>query len=138
MKELNFDTGLVTYSINGKYELTFNPTDSAFVERFFSAFNTLDSKRGEYEERVNGAANAEIFAVSRELDAEMREIINSVFETDVCSALFGDMNVFALAGGLPVWANLFFAVMDELDSSFAAQQKLTNPRIAKYTSKYHK
>ena len=138
MKELNFDTGLVTYSINGKYELTFNPTDSAFVERFFTAFNTLDEKRGEYEERIKGATNAQIFAVSRELDAEMREVINSVFDTDICSVLFGDMNVFALAGGLPVWANLFFAVMDEIDGNFAQQQKLTNPRIAKYTSKYHK
>ncbi len=138
MKELNFDTGLVTYSINGKYELTFNPTDSAFVERFFSAFNTLDSKREDYEARIKNANGAEIFALSRELDAEMREVINSVFDVDICSMLFGDMNVFALANGLPVWCNLFFAIMDELDGSFAAQQKLTNSRIAKYTSKYHK
>lgn len=138
MKELNFDTGLVTYSINGKYELTFNPTDSAFVERFFNAFNTLDSKREDYESRIKNADNHKIFEISRELDEEMREVINSVFEADVCNALFGDMNVFALANGLPVWCNLFFAVMDEIDGTFAQQQKMTNPRIAKYTSKYHK
>ena len=33
MKELNFDTGLVTYDLNGKVEVTFNPSDSNFVER---------------------------------------------------------------------------------------------------------
>ena len=30
MKDLIFDTGLVTYNINGKCEFSFNPTDSAF------------------------------------------------------------------------------------------------------------
>ena len=34
MKELNFDSGLVTYSLNGKCEVSFNPTDSNFVELF--------------------------------------------------------------------------------------------------------
>ena len=29
MKDLIFDTGLVTYNINGKCEFSFNPTDSA-------------------------------------------------------------------------------------------------------------
>ena len=138
MKELNFDTGLVTYTINGKYELSFNPTDSAFVEKFFNAFNALDLKRDEYEGKIKSASNGEIFAISREIDGEMRDLINGVFEADVCTALFGEMNVFSLADGLPVWCNLFLAVMDEIDSTFAQQQKRMNPRIAKYTSKYHK
>ena len=33
MKELNFESGLVTYSLNGQCEVSFNPTDSNFVER---------------------------------------------------------------------------------------------------------
>ena len=45
MKELNFDSGLVTYSLNGKCEVSFNPTDSNFVERLYSAFEDLDKKQ---------------------------------------------------------------------------------------------
>ena len=30
------------------------------------------------------------------------------------------------------------AVMDQIDTTFAREQKLTNPRIAKYTAKYKK
>ena len=45
MKDLNFDSGVVTYSLNGKCEVSFNPTDSNFVERIYTAFNDLDKKQ---------------------------------------------------------------------------------------------
>ena len=38
MKELNFDSGLTTYSLNGKCEVSFIPSDSNFVVKLFSAF----------------------------------------------------------------------------------------------------
>ena len=61
-----------------------------------------------------------------------------VFGFDVCGAVFGDMNVYALADGLPVWCNLMLSVMDEIDTTFAREQKAQNPRISKYTKKYHR
>lgn len=139
MKDICFDTGVVTYNINGRCELMFNPTDSAFVERLFNAFDTLDKKQESYKAEVEKTANKrEIFDTARKMDEEMRDIINEVFSTDVCTAVFGDMNVYALADGLPVWANLMLAIMDEVDTTFAREQKATNPRLAKYTKKYHK
>ena len=50
MKELSFDSGLVTYSLNGKCEVSFNPTDSNFVEKLYSAFEELDKKQEGYNE----------------------------------------------------------------------------------------
>lgn len=139
MKELNFDSGLVTYSLNGKAEVTFNPSDSNFVERLHSAFEDLDKKQEGYRATVEKMADKrEIFEFARERDREMREIIDGVFESPVSEALFGGMNVYALAGGLPVWCNLMLAVMDEVDTTFTREQKATNPRIAKYTAKYQK
>ena len=44
MKELSFDSGLVTYSLNNRCEVTFNPTDSNFVQRLYSAFEELDKR----------------------------------------------------------------------------------------------
>lgn len=139
MKELNFDSGLVTYSINGKAEVSFNPTDSNFVERLYNAFDDLDKKQEGYKARIEKMADErEIFEFARERDAEMRAIVDGLFETPVSDALFGGMNVYAVASGLPVWCNLMLAVMDECDTTFAREQKATNPRIAKYTAKYRK
>lgn len=139
MKELNFDTGLVTYSVNGKCELAFNPTDSTFVEKLFNAFDTLDKKQEAYKAEVEKTANKrEVFETARKMDEEMRDIINEVFGFDVCTPLFGAMNVYALADGLPVWSNLMLSIMDEVDTTFAREQKQTNSRISKYTKKYHK
>ena len=140
MKELNFETGLVTYSLNGgKCQLSFNPTDSNFVEKLFNAFDTLDKKQEAYKAEAEKNANKrEIFETARKMDEEMRDIIREVFGFDVCGAVFGDMNVYALADGLPVWCNLMLSVMDEIDTTFAREQKAQNPRIAKYTKKYHK
>lgn len=138
MKELNFETGLVSYNLNGRCEVSFNPTDSAFVERLFHAFDELDKKQEAYRAEVAQTADKKaVFAVARRMDAEMRSMIDEALGAPVCDALFGDMNVYALADGLPVWANLMLAVMDEIDTSFARQQKLTDPRISKYTAKYH-
>ena len=68
----------------------------------------------------------------------MRAMIDETLGASVCDALFGGMNVYAMADGLPVWCNLLLAVMDEIDTSFAKEQKRMNPRIAKYTAKYHR
>lgn len=139
MKDLIINTGVVNYSINGKCEFAFNPTDSVFVEKLFSAFDTLDKKQESYKAEAEKNTNKrEIFGVARKMDEEMREIINEVFGFDICAALFGEMNVYAMADGLPVWANLMLAIMDEVDTTFARESKATNPRISKYTKKYHK
>ena len=139
MKELNFDSGLVTYSLNGKCEITFNPTDSAFVERLFHTFETLDQKQEAYRAEAESAEDPRLdFDIARQRDAEMRAMIDETLGASVCDALFGGMNVYAMADGLPVWCNLLLAVMDEIDTSFAKEQKRMNPRIAKYTAKYHR
>ncbi len=139
MAELNFSTGLVAFNINGAVELCFNPTDAAFVERLYSAFEALDKKQESYKKAVDGMKNSrEIFDFARERDAEMRQILDTTLGAPVSDALFGDMNVYAMANGLPVWSNLLLALMDEIDSAFVREQKATNPRIAKYTAKYKK
>ena len=139
MKELNFESGLVTYSINGVCEVSFNPTDSNFVERLYTTFEELDRKQDEYKAQVEKLSDKrEIFDYVHERDAEMRGMIDGLFATPVCDALFGSMNVYAIANGLPVWCNFLLAAMDEVDTTFTKEQKATNPRIAKYTAKYQK
>ena len=137
--ELNFGDGLVTYTINGKCDVSFNPTDSNFVERLYLAFEELDKKQEGYKAQIEKMGDKkQIFAFARERDAEMRKIIDSVFDAPVADALFGGMNVYAMAEGAPVWCNLMLAVMDEIDNTFSREQKFTNPRIKKYIDKVQK
>lgn len=139
VKALNFESGLVTYNINGKCQVSFNPTDSNFVERLYMAFEDLDKKQESYKTQVEKLADKrEIFDFARERDVEMRQVIDGLFDAPVSDSLFGGMSVYAVAGGLPVWCNLMLAVMDEIDTTFSREQKATNPRIAKYTEKYHR
>ena len=134
MQELNFGDGLATYTVNGKCEVSFNPTDSNFVERLYLAFEDLDKKQEGYKTQIEKL----IFEFTRERDKEMREIIDSVFGAHIADDLFGGMNVYALAEGVPVWCNFMLAVMDEIDNTFSREQKFTNPRIKKYLDKVQK
>lgn len=138
-KALLFDDGLVTYDLNGAAQVKFNPTDSSFVERLFLTFDALDKKQEAYKAEVEKAAGSrEIFDIARKRDAEMRTMIDDALGQPVCCALFGEMNVYAMADGLPVWCNLLLAVMDEVDTSFTRERKAADPRIKKYTAKYRK
>lgn len=137
-KSLSFDTGVISYDLNGKVTITFNPTDAAYVEGLYSTFEELDKKQEQYKAEAARAEKREVFALARKLDAEMREMIDTALGTPVCEALFGGMNIYALANGLPVWANLLLTIMDEIDASFTREQKLTDGRIRKYSEKYRR
>ena len=139
MADIRFDTGVVAFNLNDKIEVSFNPTDSAVVEKIYSTFEELDRKQEAYKAEIEKCADKkEIFEIARRRDAEMRDMIDGLFEKPVCAALFGTMNVYSLADGLPVWCNLMLAVIDQIDTTFSREQKRTNPRIAKYTDRWKK
>lgn len=138
MSNLQINTGYVTYTLNDAIEIRINPTDAGFVKKIFKVFETLDIKQDEYKAALSKAKPAEIFDICDRLDTEMREIIDELFGVPVCAALFGDMNVYAMADGLPVWCNLLLAIIDETEVGFAKEEKRMNGRVAKYTAKYHK
>ena len=139
MKDIVFDTGIVTYSVNGKCDVTFNPTDPIFVKRLYSVIEQLEKKQAEYESLFESNPEPKaLFDASEEMNREMRELVDGIFDTPVCDKLFGNVSIYSLANGLPLWANLLFAIMDEIDMAIGKEEKATNPRIEKYTAKYAK
>ena len=134
---IKFETSLKEFSLNEQTSVFFNPTDMTFIERVFSTVEKL----GEVDETYNAALdkvddNAEVFDLAHAHDEEIRAELNSLFGKDICTPVFGEMSVSAIADGFPVWANLLFAVIDTLDEAFLEEKKKTNPRLAKYTAKY--
>lgn len=137
MKELQFDTGLVTYKVNGSCEITFNPGDIGFVKKLFDLFDRL-SGRQETAEKVNEEERdgMVLFRTVESLDAQMRQDLDSLFGEGTCAALFADMSIFALAGGFPLWANFCMAVIDEIDANLVQEEQKARTRVDKYMKKY--
>lgn len=138
MSELNFDTGLVTYKVNGQCDITFNPADVAFVKRLFHTFDNLSKQQAEIDTGDKEITGADLFELVELREKKMREDIDSIFQAKVSNEIFGKSSVFALAGGLPLWCNFLMAVIDKVDAAVEAEQKLSSPRVAKYMAKYEK
>lgn len=138
-KALVIDLGVKRYRLNDVAEVCFNPTDPAFADKLYTTFEGLDQKQEQYKADAARVANKrEVFDFARKLNAEMRQMLDAALGDGVSAALFGDLNVYALSGGLPLWANLLLAIMDEMEVGFEAEAKLTHPRIQKYSAKYKK
>lgn len=133
---LNIATGLREFNLNGKVTVTFNPTDYAFAEKLYRAYADLDSKQGEISKKLEEANIDETFDLMRQMDGEMRKVLNDLFGKDVVTPLIGSANIYAFADGVPIWCNLLFAVLDLMDVETTEQQKKTRARMAKYTAKY--
>lgn len=139
MSQLNFNLGLVTYTINGACEVTFNPTDINFIERLYTKFEELDKKQSEFErEKTKITEPLAMFEFARKRDTEMRAIIDSIFGVPVSDAIFGTLNVYAYADGFPLWANFLTMIVDAMDTGLANEKKASSPRMEKYLKKYSK
>ena len=135
MKNLSFETGINEYDLGGKVIVRFNPTDVSFLEKLSESFATLDKIQEEVK-REEIRDEKDVYNLAKNLDRKMRDIINALFGADVCTPLFGEMNLFSSAGGLPVWANLMLAIADEVQASMQGELKQREARIRKYTEKY--
>lgn len=139
MKELSFDSGLSSYSLNGKCEVIFNPTDELFFNRFFDALDSLGGIQEEYGKRPTPGTSAERFEAASERDRKMREVIDGLFGAPVCESVFEGVSLCAFSDdGLPVWMNLMFSVLDEILEYMDETEQKINPCISKYTDKYKK
>ena len=139
MKNISLETGKVEYLLGGKVSVRFNPTDLNYMERVYAAFDELGRIQTRFQTDLEALEEEkEIFALAKETDGRIREVLNALFEKDVCEPLFGNMNLFAYSGGMPVWVNLMLAVSDEMNSAMLAEADARDKRIEKYTEKYVK
>ena len=139
MRELKFSDGLEEYRLNDRVTVCFNPTDVGFLEKLSHTFEQLDQLQDEVRKsRDSITDDREVFPIARELDTRMRGVINELFGDDVCTPLFGSVNLFASSGGLPLWANLLLAIMDEVQSAMQGELNKREARIAKYVEKNQK
>lgn len=138
-KALNFETGVVDYEVNGGSHIRFNPSDIAFAERFYNAFKQLDAKQDGFQAELDAILDnedkEEFFEFAHKRDAEMRGIVDGVFGDGTADAVFPSMNCYAIADGMPLWINFFFAVAEEIRDASDAQLKASDPRLKQLDAK---
>lgn len=132
MGALNFQTSRKTYTVNGNCEISFDPADINFVNRFMGLMERMEKQQSEPAKEVD-----DVFAEFARRDKEMRAEIDEVFGEPVCDKVFGRTNVFSPAGGLPLCVNFLLAIVDEID---AASEQETKPseKLTAYIQKYEK
>lgn len=112
MENIQFDSGIRTYRINGEGILRFNPGDPNVYARFLEAVEKLKEAEKELTEQAQTSQDAQIVELVSHADKKMKGILNWVFgaDNDFGQILKG-VNLLAVAdNGETVITNLFAAL----------------------------
>ena len=118
MEQLNFDSGIKEYQINGKGVLRFNPSDPNVYARFMDLLPKIQEIEKEMNQKSAAVdsssenAGEQTLRIMKEMDSRIKAVLNDVFgsENDFEEILEG-VNLMAVAtNGQRVVANLMDAL----------------------------
>ena len=82
MENIQFDSGIRTYRINGEGVLRFNPGDPNVYARFLEAVDKLKAAEEELTRQAESAKETQIVELMTQADRKMKEILDWVFGGD--------------------------------------------------------
>lgn len=140
MLSINFDSGnYKEFAINGDENNTvkINVSDMGILTRAQDALKHIDGIVEELAEKEKqGVDNAELF---KEQDEKARQMVNTIFATDICTHALGGTNAFSTASnGKPVIVNLLEALIQILVQEIKATQTAAQIKLEDKTDKYVK
>lgn len=160
VREITFSDGFQTFSINGGYQIRFQPTDLQFAERIFAAMEDMGSIQARYAATEEDLPDVDLDAIRedeetakryaeqtrarfdafRQIDKDLRAKIDDLFGSGTAEGVFGGINLTAYADGLPVYLNFLLAVLDQFPEQAKQEAGLSDERLkavtARYTQKY--
>lgn len=142
MKNITLKENYKEYTINNDENrvIRFDPNDANILNRIDSALDEMEKLFKKYKEdtppKISNERESirEAAKIIKEYDLKMREQINYIFDSDVCSVVFGNQNCLSLCGGYPQYINFLNAIIPEMKKEIAAEQKKSQENIKKYTS----
>ena len=124
MQELNIDTGVREYRINGGGVLRFNPSDPNVYSRFLQAADRIAAIEQEMAEegRAAQATGQKALELLAKADWSVKEVLAWVFgEENDFDRLLGGVNLMAAASnGERVMTNLFAALQPQVQAGAEA------------------
>ena len=127
MEQIQFDSGMVSYRVNGKGELRFNPADPNLYARFMQLGEKLSQMENQLNEIRDPAAQLQ------QADAKIKELLGWVFGAhNDFNALLDGVSLLAVAtNGCRVLDNLLQALEPILAAGVRQYaQELTNTAVA--------
>lgn len=134
MQSINFNSGYKTYALNGDESCTIriNTTDMNLPARFEQSQKELAAVTDEM--RQTGEPSPSQLA---EFDRRVREQINFVFGSDVCSAAFGTANCMsALEDGRLLFESFLDALIPVIEQDMAVKLEAVRKRSQERMNKY--
>lgn len=125
MENLNFDSGIKEYQINGKGVLRFNPSDPNVYARFMEATGKIHAVEQEMAAKAKiladkgeETAGEETLRIMHETDQRMKAILNEIFgHGNDFDQLLENVNLMAVAtNGERVISNLMNALQPIMEA----------------------
>lgn len=132
MASINFNQGYKEYDIGGDPNrvIRFVPSDFNLPHRIEQSMTAIEK----LEEQYKNANKSDNFAGEMAAcDAAIREQINYIFDSDVCTVAFGNINCTSIAGGHPLYWNFLNAILPEIEKCINEEKSKSEKNIAKYT-----
>lgn len=130
MKSINFNQNIKSYAINGDESnvIKLNPTD-------LGIFTRGEEKSGELQSLEKLAKeNEDKLAEMKDVEKETRNLLNYIFNADVCTPALGKTNCLSLCDGEPLFVGLFKSLMEIVKEEMQAENKKAEAKVSKYTS----
>lgn len=126
MESLIFDEGYREYAVNGdENRIVRFRIDPDLKERVEKASADIDKLREKYGKMRGGDLH--------KAGAEFREIINTAFDSDICTPAFGNASPFSvLKDGRMLYEAVLEALTPILEAEFKAVKTEIRPEVQKY------
>lgn len=141
MENIKFNSGYKEYSINNDETavIKINTTDISIINRIDTGIKNLKRILNDFSALVREEQQDEkIISAIADLEKKSREQINYMFNSDVCTAAFGNMSCLSMCDGQPICMNFIEAIVPIIKRDIEAEQQLSSKRIEKYTSQAKK
>ena len=135
MKSINFNTGVRTYIVNEDESkvISINLSDIDLMGRIKEAQGQIQQLSEKYR-----STEKPTFEEIKDINCEIRRVLNYTFGTDICTPAFGDANVMAPVDGKPLFHAFFDAFLPVLkeDLKAVAPKKMeVKPEVQRYLDK---
>lgn len=125
--------------INGVCTIRIFPGSSDYVESFLDLADTLGGiqNTNTAQQQAIERNPKEAYRINHERNEKVSKVLDGFFGDGVTAALF-PWGATAKSGGLPGWLNLWFAVLDEIESYLNDGENAASSRLQAYRDKYEK